>query len=133
MQSINGLHDWEKIGIEPVLHPIERKMPRRPKKNKRMAKNEPKNLKPSHSSRKGLLMTYIQFGQHGHNKQSCTNSKQSDRTTRNMTTTLCQDSSGQTSSTPKSQNNKRKAPLDHLGTQESIVGNINKSSLFCFE
>ncbi|KAH1108200.1 hypothetical protein J1N35_011968 [Gossypium stocksii] len=43
MQPINGPHDWEKIGIKQVLPPIERKMPRRPKKNRRMAKDEPKN------------------------------------------------------------------------------------------
>ncbi|KHG26449.1 hypothetical protein F383_09947 [Gossypium arboreum] len=55
------------------------------------------------------------------------------RTTRIMTTASCQDGSGQTSSTSKLQNNKRKAPLDHLGTQESVVGNMSKSSLFSFE
>ncbi|KHG18687.1 hypothetical protein F383_26212 [Gossypium arboreum] len=50
-----------------------------------------------------------------------------------MMTVLYQNGSGQTSSTPKSKNNKRNAPLDHLGTQESVVGNMSKSSLFCFE
>ncbi|KHG21946.1 hypothetical protein F383_28131 [Gossypium arboreum] len=44
----------------------------------------------------------------------------SGRTTRSMTIASCQDGNGQTSSTPKSRNNKRKAPLDHLGTQESV-------------
>ncbi|KAG8489070.1 hypothetical protein CXB51_017044 [Gossypium anomalum] len=57
MQPINGPHDWEKTGIESVLPPIERKMLGRPKKNRKMAKDEPKKLKPSHLSRKGLLMT----------------------------------------------------------------------------
>ncbi|KAG8499394.1 hypothetical protein CXB51_005973 [Gossypium anomalum] len=164
MQPINGLHDCEKTGIQPVLPPIERKMPGRPKKNRRMAKDEPKKLKPGHLSRKGLLMTCTHCGQHGHNKRSCTNSKQQDaqppkqkgkysikrsttldkskgnlpffassRTTRSMTTTSCQDGTGQTSSTPKSRNNKRKAHLDHLGTQESVTENTSKSSLFCFE
>ncbi|MBA0738553.1 hypothetical protein Gogos_011891, partial [Gossypium gossypioides] len=52
----------------------------------------------------------------------------SSRTTRSMTIASCQDGSGQTSSTPKSRNNKRKAPFDHLRTQESIVGNMSKSS-----
>ncbi|KAH1096090.1 hypothetical protein J1N35_013011 [Gossypium stocksii] len=46
MQPINGPHDWEKTVIQPVLPPIERKMLRRPKKNRRMAKDEPKKLKP---------------------------------------------------------------------------------------
>ncbi|PPD97316.1 hypothetical protein GOBAR_DD05661 [Gossypium barbadense] len=131
IQLINGPYDWEKIGIQPMLPPIERKMPGRPKKNRRMAKDELKKLKPGRLSRKGLLMTCTQCGQHGHNKRSCTNSKQQDaqppkkrgeifkrsttldkskgkqtfyfgRTTRSMTTTSCQDGSGQTSSTPKS-------------------------------
>ncbi|KAK5786957.1 hypothetical protein PVK06_041607 [Gossypium arboreum] len=161
MQPINGPHDWEKTGIQSVLPPIERKMLGRPKKNKRMAKDEPKKLKRGHLSRKGLLMTYTQCGQHGHNKRSCTNSKQQDaqppkqegkssikrsttldkskgnlpflQTTRSMMTASCQDGTGQTSSTPKSRNNKPKAPLDHLGTQKSVVGNTSKSSLFCFE
>ncbi|MBA0798278.1 hypothetical protein Gohar_008885, partial [Gossypium harknessii] len=75
MQPINGPHDWEKTSIELVLPPIERKMPRRPKKNRRMAKDEQKKLKPGHLSRKGLLMACTQCGQHGHNKWSCTNSK----------------------------------------------------------
>ncbi|KHG22692.1 Gag-Pol polyprotein [Gossypium arboreum] len=137
-------------------------MPGRPKKNRRITKDEPKKLK--HLSRKGLLMKCTQCGQHGHNKRSCTNSKQQDaqptkqkwkssikrsttldkskgnlpffafgRTTRSMKIASCQDGSGQTSSTPKSRNNNRKAPLNHLGTQESVAGNMSKSSLFCFE
>ncbi|PPS10998.1 hypothetical protein GOBAR_AA09643 [Gossypium barbadense] len=114
-----------------MLPPIERKMPRKPKKNRRMAKDEPKKLKPSHLSRKGLLMTCTQYGQHGHNKRSCTqgneHAKQSGRTTRSMTTSSCKDGSGQTSSTPKSPKNKRNAHLDHLGTQESVVRNMSKS------
>ncbi|KAA3484097.1 Gag-Pol polyprotein [Gossypium australe] len=72
-------------------------------------------------------MACTQCGQHGHNKWSCTNSKQSSRTTRSMTTASCQDGSGQTSSTPKSRNNKRKAPLDHLRTQELVAGNMRPS------
>ncbi|KAH1057031.1 hypothetical protein J1N35_035096 [Gossypium stocksii] len=37
------------------------------------------------------------------------------RTTRSMVTGSCKDGSGQSSSTPKSPKNKRKAPLDHFG------------------
>ncbi|MBA0670276.1 hypothetical protein Goklo_023942, partial [Gossypium klotzschianum] len=48
---INEPHDWEKTGIQPVLPPIERKMLRRPKKNRRMAKDEPKKMKPGHLRR----------------------------------------------------------------------------------
>ncbi|MBA0732625.1 hypothetical protein Gogos_016701, partial [Gossypium gossypioides] len=91
---INGPYDWAKIGIEPVLPPIERKMPGRPKKNGRMAKDEPKKLKSGHLSRKGSS----------------------------------KDSSGQSSSMPKSPKNKRKAPLNHLATQESVTGNMSNSS-----
>ncbi|MBA0812715.1 hypothetical protein Gohar_026655 [Gossypium harknessii] len=43
-------------------------MSRRPQKNRRMAKDEPKNLKLGHLSRKGLLITCTQCDQHGHNK-----------------------------------------------------------------
>ncbi|MFQ6624437.1 hypothetical protein Gotur_004012 [Gossypium turneri] len=69
------------LGLQPdeylheLLPPIERKMLRRPKKNRRMAKDEPKKLKPGHLRRKGLLMTCTQCDQHDHNKRSCTNSK----------------------------------------------------------
>ncbi|KAH1072701.1 hypothetical protein J1N35_025029 [Gossypium stocksii] len=70
--------EWQLIwnGENGLLPPIERKMLGRLKKNRRMAKDEPKNLKPGHLSRKGLLMTCTQYGQLGHNKWSCTNSKQ---------------------------------------------------------
>ncbi|MBA0670136.1 hypothetical protein Goklo_024217, partial [Gossypium klotzschianum] len=51
IQPINGPHDWEKIGIQLVLPPIERNMPERPKKNRRMAKDELKKLKHGHLSR----------------------------------------------------------------------------------
>ncbi|KAL4323348.1 hypothetical protein GQ457_11G020680 [Hibiscus cannabinus] len=43
LQPKNGFHDWKKSGIEAVLPPIEREMPGRPKKNRRKAKDEPKN------------------------------------------------------------------------------------------
>ncbi|MFQ6628942.1 hypothetical protein Gotur_008002 [Gossypium turneri] len=72
MQPINGPHDWEKTGIEPMLPPIERKIPRSPKKNRKMAKDESKKMKPDRLSRKGLIMTCTQCGQHGHDKRSCT-------------------------------------------------------------
>ncbi|KAH1047902.1 hypothetical protein J1N35_038686 [Gossypium stocksii] len=62
MQPINRPHDWEITCIQPVLPAIERKMSGKPKKNRRMAKNEPKKLKPGHLSRKGLLMTCTQCG-----------------------------------------------------------------------
>ncbi|MFQ6649879.1 hypothetical protein Gotur_022719 [Gossypium turneri] len=51
------------LGFQPdeylheLLPPIERNMPGRPKKNRRMAKDELKKLKHGHLSRKGLLMT----------------------------------------------------------------------------
>ncbi|MBA0747687.1 hypothetical protein Gogos_004581, partial [Gossypium gossypioides] len=75
MHPINGPYDWEKTGIQPVLPPIEKKMLGRPKKNRRMAKDEPKKLKLGHLRRKGLLMTCTQCDQHDHNKRPCPNSK----------------------------------------------------------
>ncbi|PPD77332.1 hypothetical protein GOBAR_DD25730 [Gossypium barbadense] len=130
-EPINEPHDWAKTSIEPMLPLIERKMSKRPKKNRRMTKMNQK-LKPDHLSRKGLIMTYTQCGQHGHNKRSCTqgneHTKQSSRTIMSMVTSSCKDGSGQSSSTSKSPKNKRKAPLHHLGTQESVVGNMSKSS-----
>ncbi|MBA0556032.1 hypothetical protein Golob_026173 [Gossypium lobatum] len=57
MQPINGPHDWEKTGIEPMLPTIERKIPGSPKKNRKMAKDESKKMKPDHLSRKCLIMT----------------------------------------------------------------------------
>ncbi|MBA0803551.1 hypothetical protein Gohar_013748, partial [Gossypium harknessii] len=53
---------------------LKKKMHERPTKNRRMAKDEPKKLKPGHLSRKGLLMTCPQCGQYGHNKRFWTNS-----------------------------------------------------------
>ncbi|KAG8492850.1 hypothetical protein CXB51_010184 [Gossypium anomalum] len=70
--SHNGLCAWGKTSIKLVLRLIEKKMPGRPKKNRRIAKDEPKKLKPDHLSRKGLFMTCTQCGQHGHNKGFCT-------------------------------------------------------------
>ncbi|KAH1096091.1 hypothetical protein J1N35_013012 [Gossypium stocksii] len=64
-------------------------------------------------------MTCTQCGQPGHNKRSCTNSKQSGRTTNSMSR-----ATGKSSSTPKSRNNKRNAPLDHLGTQELVANHL---------
>ncbi|KAH1081073.1 hypothetical protein J1N35_020834 [Gossypium stocksii] len=49
-------HDWEKTGVKLVLPAIERKMIGRPKKNRMTIKDEPKKLKSSHLSRKGLTM-----------------------------------------------------------------------------
>ncbi|MFQ6628941.1 hypothetical protein Gotur_008002 [Gossypium turneri] len=66
------------LGLQPddymheLLPPIERKIPRSPKKNRKMAKDESKKMKPDRLSRKGLIMTCTQCGQHGHDKRSCT-------------------------------------------------------------
>ncbi|PPS18935.1 hypothetical protein GOBAR_AA01640 [Gossypium barbadense] len=106
------LHDWEKIGIEPVLSPIERKMPGRPKKNRRMTKNEPKKLKPSHLVGKQDTQPLKQKGKSSIKKSTTLDKSKgkqtfySGRTTRSMTIASCQDGSGQTSSTTKSRNNK---------------------------
>ncbi|MBA0577427.1 hypothetical protein Golob_027467 [Gossypium lobatum] len=70
MQAINGLHEWKKSGIQPVLPPIERNMPEGTKKNKRMAKDEPQKLKPRQLSRRGLVMNCRYCGEPGHNIKS---------------------------------------------------------------
>ncbi|MBA0794280.1 hypothetical protein Gohar_018628, partial [Gossypium harknessii] len=64
--------DWKrKSGIEPVLPPIEKKMPGRPKKNKRKAKNEPKKVNYGQLNRAGLIMRCRKCGGEGHNRKSC--------------------------------------------------------------
>ncbi|KAH1039692.1 hypothetical protein J1N35_041435 [Gossypium stocksii] len=45
LQTINGTHEWVKFGIKPVLPPIDKKMLRRPKKNRRKPKDESKEKK----------------------------------------------------------------------------------------
>ncbi|PPE02897.1 hypothetical protein GOBAR_DD00057 [Gossypium barbadense] len=71
LQPINTSHEWTKSGIEPVLPPIEKTMPSKPKKNRRKAKNEPKKVKSGQLSRGGLIMRCRKCGGEGHNKRSC--------------------------------------------------------------
>ncbi|MBA0819170.1 hypothetical protein Gohar_022116 [Gossypium harknessii] len=42
LQPINGSHEWTKSSIQPVLPPVEKTMPGRPKKKRRKAKNKSK-------------------------------------------------------------------------------------------
>ncbi|KAE8698612.1 hypothetical protein F3Y22_tig00110597pilonHSYRG00502 [Hibiscus syriacus] len=72
LRPINGPQDWKKSGIEQVLPSVDKDMPRRPKKNRRKQKDEPKKVKPGHVSRIGLIMTCKRCGGQGHNKRSCT-------------------------------------------------------------
>nr|KJB19062.1 hypothetical protein B456_003G083200 [Gossypium raimondii] len=62
LQPINGSHKWTKSGIEPVLPPVEKIMPGRPKKNRKKAKNEPKKVKPRQLSKAGLIMRCKKYG-----------------------------------------------------------------------
>ncbi|MBA0672132.1 hypothetical protein Goklo_024639, partial [Gossypium klotzschianum] len=50
IQPINGLHDWEKSGIQQYYLVLKGRYGR-PKKNRRMAKDKPKKLKPGHLNR----------------------------------------------------------------------------------
>ena len=70
LQPINGPHEWKKSELEPILPPYTRKMPRRPEKNIRKSKDESKK-KMGQLHRKGLVMTYRNCGQKGHNMQGC--------------------------------------------------------------
>ncbi|XVF70914.1 hypothetical protein PTKIN_Ptkin11bG0200400 [Pterospermum kingtungense] len=40
LQPINGSHEWKKCGLKPLLPPIPRKTPRRPKRNRSKFKDE---------------------------------------------------------------------------------------------
>ncbi|MBA0590799.1 hypothetical protein Gorai_019491, partial [Gossypium raimondii] len=71
LQPINRSHEWTKSGIEPVLPPIEKTMPSKPKKNRRKAKNEPKKVKSGQLNRASLIMRCRKCGGEGHNKRSC--------------------------------------------------------------
>ncbi|MBA0556291.1 hypothetical protein Golob_026406 [Gossypium lobatum] len=71
LQPINGSHEWGKFGIEPMLPPVEKTMPGRPKKNKRKAKNELKKVKPRQLNMAGLIMRCRTCGGEGHNRRSC--------------------------------------------------------------
>ena len=67
MQPINRPHEWKKFELEPILPPYARKMPGKPKKNKRKSNDESKK-KMDQLSRKELVMTCRNCGQKGHNK-----------------------------------------------------------------
>ncbi|PPS04246.1 hypothetical protein GOBAR_AA16415 [Gossypium barbadense] len=71
MTNYIGTTTRTKFGIEPVLPPVEKTMPGRPKKNRMKAKNEPKKVKPRQLGKAGLIMICKKCGGEGHNKRSC--------------------------------------------------------------
>ncbi|XVE68068.1 hypothetical protein DITRI_Ditri09bG0039400 [Diplodiscus trichospermus] len=80
LQPINGSHEWKKIELEPMLPPSARKMPGRPKKNRRKAKDEPKKSSTVEQlSRIGRIMTCSICGIEGHNKLGCSQNKTTTR------------------------------------------------------
>ncbi|XVF43068.1 hypothetical protein PTKIN_Ptkin02bG0011100 [Pterospermum kingtungense] len=70
LQPINGSHEWKKCGLEPLLPPILRKTPERPKRNRSKSKDELKKSKRK-MGRAGVMMTCSLCGQNGHNKRGC--------------------------------------------------------------
>ncbi|KAK5839347.1 hypothetical protein PVK06_008125 [Gossypium arboreum] len=68
---INGTHEWVKFGIEPILPAIDKKMPGRPKKNRRNPKDELKKKRPGQLRRVGLIITCNVCEIEAHNKQRC--------------------------------------------------------------
>ncbi|XVE53888.1 hypothetical protein DITRI_Ditri03aG0038200 [Diplodiscus trichospermus] len=50
---INGLHEWKKSELEPILAPFVRNMPGKPKTNRRKSKDEPKKKAKSRKMSKG--------------------------------------------------------------------------------
>ncbi|XVF67697.1 hypothetical protein PTKIN_Ptkin10aG0142300 [Pterospermum kingtungense] len=70
LQPMNGPHEWKKCGLEPILSPIARRTPGRPKKNRRKSKDEPSKRKDK-LSRTGVIMTCSICGQDGHNMRGC--------------------------------------------------------------
>ncbi|PPS01749.1 hypothetical protein GOBAR_AA18917 [Gossypium barbadense] len=105
-----GSHEWKGTGMKPILPPMGRVVPRRPKKNKRMAKDEPQN---------SLQQTTTH----------CADTPATSETPQNPSAIA--DKSGistrrgiyelNNSSDAQSSNKKRKATGDEIGTQESVA------------
>ncbi|XVF59285.1 hypothetical protein PTKIN_Ptkin07bG0263300 [Pterospermum kingtungense] len=70
LQPINGAHEWKIFSLDPIMPPQPRKMPGRPRKNRRRAKGEPRK-KPHQLSRVGTINTCSICGAEGHNKLGC--------------------------------------------------------------
>ncbi|KAG8478579.1 hypothetical protein CXB51_028444 [Gossypium anomalum] len=113
LQPINGSHERTKSGIKPVLPPVEKTMPSRPKKNRRKAKNEPKKMKPIQLSRVGLIMRYRKCGGEGHNKRSCIQP--------NTTGTHGSDFCSQFGKSMRTRNQKKTAYQGPISIQESTA------------
>ncbi|KAL5709591.1 hypothetical protein ACHQM5_020261 [Ranunculus cassubicifolius] len=73
MQPVNGEKLWIKTNGQEIKPPMDRRMPGRPKKNRRKdASEEPKKAKNSNQiSRKGRVMHCKRCGKPGHNVGTC--------------------------------------------------------------
>nr|XP_017251959.1 PREDICTED: uncharacterized protein LOC108222565 [Daucus carota subsp. sativus] len=81
MQPLEGSDMWPKSKLVPVLPPMQRRMPGRPKKARRKEMHEDNakgtSLKANGAvqvSKKGVQMTCSNCGEIGHNKKTCKNS-----------------------------------------------------------
>ncbi|XP_050219968.1 uncharacterized protein LOC126670310 [Mercurialis annua] len=70
LQPINGCRMWPKVGGSSILPPPYRKMPGRPKKNRRRDPDEEPKKHPRFA-RKGVAMTCSHCLSEGHNKRAC--------------------------------------------------------------
>lgn len=74
LKPMKGPLYWPKTGLPDILPPKARRMPGRPKKNKRMEQGEPgAGVK---LGEKGIRMKCIQCLMYGHNKSGCKTSKE---------------------------------------------------------
>lgn len=76
LQPVNGVKLWPKTSCEPLLPPLARRMPGRPKqaRNKEAAEGGSGSKKSSHTirvSRVGRTMKCTICGLEGHNSRSC--------------------------------------------------------------
>ncbi|GJY39097.1 putative reverse transcriptase domain-containing protein [Tanacetum coccineum] len=70
---VDGMNIWRKIKHVSCKTPLERRMPGRPPMNRKKDKSEMKNQK--HIARPPRSMTCKNYGETGHNKNSCEKSK----------------------------------------------------------
>lgn len=75
LEPMNGQNLWPRDGCEVILPPPRRRMPGRPKKNRRKADHEEPKIVHNNGSlpRTGRQMRCTNCKQLGHNKKSCKN------------------------------------------------------------
>lgn len=73
IKPLNGEKMWPKSSIDPPLPPQARRMPGRPKKQRRREQHEEPQKRRFSISRAGLVITCSRCKEPGHNKSSCKN------------------------------------------------------------